>query len=466
MHRADRAGRRKAGESNEFNLGSVAMNATLRLPRWFGVGATLRPGFESTVPRRGHILRFLPVLMLGWMALAAHAQYQFRTEVNPDGTLTVYKTLKEWGAGCPTGALTIPDTLDGRSVTSIGDAAFSGCTGLTSITIPDGVTSIGDWAFIGCISLTTATIGIGVTRIGFGAFEMCTGLPGITIPNSVTSIGNMAFQDCSGLIAATIGNGVTNLGNMAFYGCTGLTNVTIPDGVTSIGDAAFSHCTSLSTATIGNSVTSIGSEAFQTCAGLTSVTIPNSVTRIGDQAFSTCGRLNTATIGSGVTSIGEAAFSDCTRLTSVTIPTSVTSIGRWAFGACVSLQKVYFAGDSPPAADVFGIWYGTSLSPTTAYYLPGTKGWTSTFSGRPTAPWVRPQPTILDLGDRFGPTTNGFGFVISWATNVPVVVEASADIGSAGWTLISTNTLTEGWVQFMDPDWKSQPARFYRVRGQ
>ena len=51
-------------------------------------------------------------------------------------------------------------------------------------------------------------------------------------------------------------------------------------------------------------------------------------------------------------------------------------------------------------------------------------------------------------------------------SNVPVVVEAGGDIASPTWTPISTNTLMDGWVQFTDPDWKSQPARFYRVRGQ
>ena len=122
-----------------------------------------------------------------------------------------------------TGSVIIPETVsyNGKvySVTSIGDKAFYGCNGLTSITIPNSVTSIGD-----------------------EAFEGCNGLTSITIPNSVTSIGDEAFQYCSGLTSVTIPNSVTSIGNSAFSGCSGLTSVTIPNSVTSIGGGAFQYC--------------------------------------------------------------------------------------------------------------------------------------------------------------------------------------------------------------------------------
>ena len=163
-----------------------------------------------------------------------------------------------------------------------------------------------------------------------------------------------------------------------------------------------------------------------------------------------------------VTSIAAMAFAGCSGLT------SVTTLWNEAFSGCRLPQDAYFAGDAPSVVD----WNGRPTTdigvdePVTIRYLPGPQGWGTTFGNRPTAPWLRPNPTILDFGDRFGPSINGFGFVISWATNVPVVVEASADIGSTGWTPISTNRLTDGWVQFSDPNRKSLPARFYRVRGQ
>ena len=132
--------------------------------------------------------------------------------------------------------------------TSIGSRAFYGCSGLTSITIPDSVTSIDGWAFYGCSGLTS-----------------------ITIPDSVTSIDGWAFYGCSGLISITIPDGVTSIGNYAFSKCSGLSSIVIPDGVTIIGEYAFSYCSGLTSVTIPDSVTSIGYEAFYGCSGLTAI---------------------------------------------------------------------------------------------------------------------------------------------------------------------------------------------------
>ena len=235
--------------------------------------------------------------------------------------------------------VTIPD-----SVTSIGSEAFYGCNGLTSITIPDSVTSIGDFAFTWCTGLTSVTIGNSVTSIGGSAFYGCTGLTNMTIPDSVTSIGEDAFNNCSRLTSITIGNGVTSIGSSAFEGCTGLTSITIPDSVTSIGWQAFYQCKGLTSVTIGNGVTNIGGYAFYGCTGLTSVTIPDSVTSIDKAAFCWCTGLTSVTIGNGVTSIGNCAFEDCTRLTSITIGNGVTSIGWRAFYGCTELTNIKFNG--------------------------------------------------------------------------------------------------------------------------
>ena len=124
-----------------------------------------------------------------------------------------------------------------------------------------------------------------VTSIGSSAFSYCTGLTSVTMPNSVTIIDTAAFRS-SGLTSVTIPNGVTNIGSEAFYECYGLSSITIPNSVTSIGGYAFKNCTSLATVTFTatSSVTSIGNYAFSNTA-LTSITIPNSVTSIGSYAF-------------------------------------------------------------------------------------------------------------------------------------------------------------------------------------
>ena len=198
-----------------------------------------------------------------------------------------------------TGEVNIPSTVvanDGitYAVTSIRENAFSYCSGLTSVTIPNSVTSIGEMAFLYCTSLTS-----------------------ITIPNSVTSIGYGAFQGCSTLTSVTIPNNVTTIEGCAFALCTSLTSVTIPNSVTYIDSSAFSDCSGLTSITIPNSVTYIGGTAFSGCSGLTSITIPNSVTRIDNGAFQNCEKLTSVTIGSGVRMINDDAFSQCEKLEDV-----------------------------------------------------------------------------------------------------------------------------------------------------
>ena len=272
-----------------------------------------------------------------------------------------------------TGDLVIPATINRYSVTSIGEAAFDRCSGLTSVTIPNSVTSIGSYAFADCSGLTSVTIPNSVTSIGEGAFAGCRSLTSVTIPNSVTSIGSYAFEVCRSLTSVTIPNSVTSIGEGAFAACSGLTSVTIPNSVTSIGTEAFVACSGLTSVTIPNSVTSIGTEAFHGCSSLTSVTIPNSVTSIGTLVFFECSGLTSLKVESGntvydsrdncnaiiesstntliygcknttipnsVTSIGYGAFAACSGLTSVTIPNSVTSIGYGAFAECSGLTSV------------------------------------------------------------------------------------------------------------------------------
>ncbi len=149
----------------------------------------------------------------------------------------------------PEGNLTIPSSVpyggNDYAVTSIGSRAFTGCSGLTSVTIPNSVTGI-----------------------GANAFYMCSGLTSVTIPNSVTSIGTSAFSGCSNLASVTIGNSVTSIGQGAFRSCRSLTSVTIPNSVTSIGTYAFNSCSNLTSVTIGNSVAGIANSAFSGCSYL------------------------------------------------------------------------------------------------------------------------------------------------------------------------------------------------------
>ena len=267
------------------------------------------------------------------------------------------------------------NTVIPNSVTSIGNSAFSGCSGMTSVNIPNSVTSIGNSAFSRCSGLTSVNIPNSVTSIGSSAFSRCSGLNNVNIPSSVTTISNNAFSGCSGLTSVNIPNSVTSIGDFAFSDCSGLTSVNIGNSVTSIGECAFLYCTSLTSVNIPNSVTSIAFEVFGYCNGLTSMTvdidnttydsrdncnaiietatntliagckntvIPNTVTTIGYFAFQGCSSLTSVNIPNSVTSIGYEAFQYCSGLTSINIPNSVTFITMSAFESCTSLRNLQF----------------------------------------------------------------------------------------------------------------------------
>ena len=148
----------------------------------------------------------------------------------------------------------------------LGYAAFSDCSGLTSLIIPSSVTSIGEYAFDGCSGLTSLTIPSSVTSIGEYAFYGCSGLTSLTIPSNVTSIGESAFHGCSGLTSLTIPSSVTSIGYCAFLGCSGLTSFTIPSCVTSIGWGAFCGCSGLTSIYVyTEKLPNMGSDVFDGC---------------------------------------------------------------------------------------------------------------------------------------------------------------------------------------------------------
>ena len=234
-----------------------------------------------------------------------------------------------------------------NSVTRFCSLAFEGCSGLTSIVIPNSVTDFYNQVFSGCSGLTSIVIPNNVTEIDYATFSGCSSLTSVEIPNSVTSIDYAAFDGCSNLTSVDIPNSVTSIGSSAFSGCSNLTSVTIPNSVTSVGEWAFSGCSDLTSVIISNRMKSIDNSTFDGCSSLTSVVIPKSVTSIGSNAFNGCSNLTSVEIPNSVTSIGDEAFSGCYSLTRISIPNSVTSIGRLAFNWCYNLNYItsYISAD-------------------------------------------------------------------------------------------------------------------------
>jgi len=286
-----------------------------------------------------------------------------------------------------TGPFVIPN-----GVVTIGNDAFRGCSGLTSVTIPDSVTSIGEGAFA-FSALTSVISGGNVGTIGAYAFNNCTSLTSITFHGLIapTNVGAYWIDDTNAsivghalrgssfpapggtfnglpmgsyiasdyvyvvgsgqvtitgyvgaggdiIIPSTIGGyPVTVINNNAFRYLTHITSVVIADSIVTIGDFAFEACTSLTSVTIPGSVTLMGRYLFSQCRSLESVTIGYGVTTIGFANFASCTSLTSVTIPGSVTLIGDSAFQGCSALTAFTIPDSVTTIGRAAFYDCSAL---------------------------------------------------------------------------------------------------------------------------------
>ena len=340
------------------------------------------------------------LLSLGCVSVFAASENGYNYTVSTSGEATI-----TYCAISKSGSVTIPDTLGGYPVTSIGARAFANCKNITRISIPSSVKSIGERAFYNCQNVTYIYIPSSVTSIGDSAFTRCNSLDRIavsndntefselftvkglynkngtkllrhvgsvllgkitlpssvtsigncafeeryditeiTIPNSVTNIGDSAFYNCTGLKSVTIGNKVMDIGKDAFFSCSELSNISLPNGVKSIGAGAFYNCTKLVSIAIPNTVTSLGNGVFSGCSGLADITIGSGIKSIASTTFYNCSSLKNITIPNGVTSIEPSAFQDCKNLTSITLPSSINEIGAWAFKNCSKLSNVYYSG--------------------------------------------------------------------------------------------------------------------------
>ena len=194
----------------------------------------------------------------------------------------------------------------------IGDYAFCGCSGLTSLNLPASITEIGRNAFEGCCGLTSLNLPAGITSIGDYAFYGCSGLTSLNLPTGITEIDFATFEDCSGLTSLNLPAGITKIGGSAFSGCSGLTSLTLPAGITEIGEWTFRNCSGLTSLNLPTGITEIDHATFEGCSGLTSLNLPASITVIYSSAFSGCNGLASIYMYSEkVPKMGKDVFKDC-----------------------------------------------------------------------------------------------------------------------------------------------------------
>ena len=277
------------------------------------------------------------------------------------------------------GAITIPNTLDGYPVTKLDNYLFYNHTGLTSVVIQSNMKKIGRDAFRGLTNLESVKLPRNLENIFTFAFYECKALKSVSIPNDVVDISYGAFARCEALEQVEIPSGVKTIGICAFAYCYSLTRVDIPASLLQKDDGSVSWTPTFDkvfegspvaevvihegVTKFGEPVRDIGDEALAYHDGLTSVKIVLSG-NIGANAFCGCSALKSATMSDGVKSIGEGAFQDCCELASVNIPSGVTNIGSCAFSGCANLTKIEVAGGNAHYSSRGGVLYdksGTTL---------------------------------------------------------------------------------------------------------
>lgn len=275
--------------------------------------------------------------------------------------------------------ITVPEEIEGKAVSSIGEFAFEGETRLREVRLPSRLRRIRTGAFAGCTNLYKIDIPASVTEIGASAFSNAVRLGTLAIPadSNLISIGDEAFANCTKLRRVDLPASLKNVNGSAFFGTTSNMEInvasknkhfvsidgvlfnytksmivaypagrtaayTVPENVRYIGSCAFAY-TKASSVDLG-SVTEIGDSAFA-ASSLSAVVIPDTVISMGEYAFQSSAYLSSVKIGNGLRSISKEAFEYCSNLSEITIPAGIESIGGAAF-KFAGLGKLIFENNS------------------------------------------------------------------------------------------------------------------------
>lgn len=235
--------------------------------------------------------------------------------------------------------LTVPQELDGYSVSSIGEEAFKNNLYIRRLTILDNIDRVRKMAFYAVNNLQFLNLPEKNIDYGNEVFRSCNNLTSVVIPEGVTRISAMMFYRCEGLREISFPSTLKEIGGRAFDQCGLIQSIKLPDGLERI-DGAFHDCSSLTDITLPSSLTYLGSGTFEKCVLLKNITIPNGITQIESDLFKGCTNLETVSIPEGVTKIESSAFEDCIKIKNIALPNSLKTIEYNAFKNCSSLQNL------------------------------------------------------------------------------------------------------------------------------
>lgn len=242
-------------------------------------------------------------------------------------------------SGSPT-EINIPEEYDGCTIIGIRYEAFAYEKTIEKVNIPKTVTQIGNKAFSNCTLLKEVNISqeCMISELGDGAFSNCSVLSKVVLPNDgFEKIGAYAFENCTSLTSFSVGKNTKTIGSYAFSACNQLTEVTFSEGLQTINDRAFAGCTSLVNVVFPSSIENIGKQAFSGCTKLESAT---NLPSVSDSSFSGCSSLKVVKFQDKAKYIGNNALAN-TAIETIVIPNGVSTIYEKAFNECNNLSRAY-----------------------------------------------------------------------------------------------------------------------------
>lgn len=254
-------------------------------------------------------------------------------------------------------ALKLPDEIDGKKVTAVGEGAFRGLLGVKTLIVPENIAAIGDYAFECCAELTDVTLPASLRTVGKGAFSGCVSLEQVTLSEGVESFGDGAFFYCRNLKEFSVPASTKTLGDYLFAECGAMQTLELKEGVTAVSDRMCWKCTSLQAVALPESLTSVGARAFSRCENLSDITLPDGVKEVGEEAFSECGCITKMKFSAEV--LRDRTFAGCYGMEELILTDSVHEIADFGLARLTVAGDLYIPGSIETLGT--GAFYGANV---------------------------------------------------------------------------------------------------------
>lgn len=239
--------------------------------------------------------------------------------------------------------------------------------------LPQDLEKIGERAFYGCKGLTSLNLPNTLTTIGVEAFVSCSNLNFTQLPSNLKTISKDAFKECTSLTISELPESATSIGMSAFYNCNKMPLTKLPNAITSISQSAFEYCSELALTELPSNLNNIGISAFFNCKKLAITELPQTLKSIGDSGLRGCPLLKITRIPATVLTLNNYVFYLDTGLEEITFEGTTNITGVYTFGSCSNLKKVAMPNVTKVVTLGSNVFKGTPIASGTGYiYVPDT----------------------------------------------------------------------------------------------